>query len=122
MIENGERLVRRLDEKEKELKPEAAFWLYFPEADEWRLVLVEAKLGELGPLHFYNKIQNVLSENSDDFKHLRLDRVSLSKPDSPVAASLKKVFKSKNKNAGLRLRGNVVNGTYIEDAYVYPLN
>lgn len=47
MIESGAKLVQKLDERG--LAPDAAFWLYSPELQAWKLVLAEVKMGKVGP-------------------------------------------------------------------------
>ncbi len=46
MIESGNTLVRKLDERN--IRPEAAFWFYFPDSQKWKLVIAEAKPGGQG--------------------------------------------------------------------------
>ncbi len=46
MIQSGNTLVRKLDERN--IRPDAAFWLYLPDAQEWKLFIVEANLASNG--------------------------------------------------------------------------
>jgi len=43
MIEAGAALVSKLDDQG--VRPDAAFWFYFPDIQQWKLVLAEVKLG-----------------------------------------------------------------------------
>ena len=47
LIDAGAKLVEKLDERG--LAPDAAFWLYSPEEEAWKLLLVEVKLAKKGP-------------------------------------------------------------------------
>ena len=55
LIEAGANLVRKLDERG--LAPDAAFWLYFPELQAWKLVLAAVKVGQVGPREVYREVQ-----------------------------------------------------------------
>ena len=47
LIDAGAKLVQKLDKRG--LAPDAAFWLYSPEEQTWKLVLVEVKLAKRVP-------------------------------------------------------------------------
>jgi len=119
MIKSGAELVRRLDEGR--LQPDAAFWLYSPELQEWKLVIVEVKLERQGPREIYKEIQNVMSHAKDDLGSLSLDSVTLAKPDSPVVSILRTAIRTGDGISGIRFTNNVINGTLVEDAYIYRL-
>lgn len=119
MIRSGAELVRKLDERG--LQPDAAFWLYFPEPQEWKLVIVEVKLDRHGPREIYREIQDVMSVSKEDIGNLPLDWVTLAKPDSPVVSLLRAAIRTGPGVSGIRFTHNVINGTLIEDAYIYRL-
>lgn len=120
MIESGGVLVRKLDEQG--FQPAAAFWLYDPDLRRWKLIIVEVKLGEEGPKKIYKKIQDIISVSKEDMPDVSLDSVTLAKPDAPVVGLLKKAIRTGPGISGIRFTNNVVNGTVIEDAYIYRLN
>lgn len=120
MIESGGMLVRKLDEQG--LQPNAAFWLYDPDLQEWKLIIVEVKLGTEGPKKIYKKIQDVISASKEDMPVMSLDSVTLAKPDAPIVDLLKKAIRTGPGISGIRFTNNVINGTVIEDAYIYRLN
>ena len=77
-LEEGRRLLERLDVKEAETAPasgrtraatlprtkvpvQAAFWWYLPESQEWRLIIATPLVDSYGPLSVYTKIQARLS-------------------------------------------------------------
>lgn len=119
MIKSGAELIRKLDERG--LQPDAAFWLYFPEPEEWKLVIVEVKLDRHGPREIYSEIQNVISDSKEQIGALPLDWVTLAKPDSPVVSLLRTAIRTGPGLSGIRFTHNVINGTLIEDAYIYRL-
>ena len=57
LIDAGAKLVEKLDERG--LAPDLAFWLYSPEEQGWKLLLVEVKLSAKGPKAAYSEIQKM---------------------------------------------------------------
>lgn len=119
MIKSGAELVRKLDEHG--LQPDAAFWLYLPEPQEWKLVIVEVKLGHVGPREIYSQIQHVMAQANEELGGLPLDSVTLAKPDSLVVSLLRHAIRTGEGIGGIRFTNNVINGTLVEDAYIYRL-
>lgn len=119
LIEAGANLVRKLDERG--LAPDAAFWLYSPDLQAWKLVLAAVKVGQVGPRKVYQEIQETLND-TPELQDLTLDVVSISKPDSPVIVLLRTAISTGPGIRGIRFKNNVINGTLIEDAYIYRLN
>jgi hypothetical protein len=120
MIETGATLVRKLDERG--LQPDAALWLYFPDVQQWKLVIAEVKVGKKGPKEVYRQIQKVLTESADEIAELSLDDVALAKPDAPIVALLRVAIRTGPGISGIRFKNNVINGTLIEDVYIYRLS
>ena len=52
---------------------------------------------------------------------MRLDDVTVAEPDGPLIARLAKTVATGAGPNGVRFTRNVVNGTLVEDAYVYRL-
>lgn len=119
LIEAGAKLVRKLDERG--LAPDAAFWLYFPELQAWKLVLAEVKVAQLGPRKVYREVQETLT-GTPELHELTLDDVSIAKPDAPMVALLRTAIHTGPGISGIRFKNNVINGHMIEDAYIYRLN
>ncbi len=115
MIKSGANLVERMDAAG--LEPEAAFWLYDAESENWKLLIADAKIGQSGPRDMYRQIQKLLSQVSG----LSLDEVSLTTPSSSVVTLLRGALRTGPGISGIRFKNNVVNGTVIEDAYIYRL-
>jgi hypothetical protein len=120
MINTGAALIKKLDERGA--SPDAAFWIYFPDIQQWKLMLAEVKLGEIGPKEFYKKIQDTISASKSEIGELSLDDIALSKPESPIVALLRTAIRTGPGINGIRFTNNVINGTVIEDAYIYRLS
>jgi len=120
LIDAGAALVRMLDENG--LQPDAAFWFYFPDAQAWKLVLAEVKVGKDGPKEVYRRIQRLLGREPEQFAALSLDDVTVAKPDAPLVNLLRTALRTgPGIISGIRFSNNVINGTVIEDAYIYRL-
>ena len=52
---------------------------------------------------------------------LSLDSVTLAKPDSLVVSLLRAAIRTEHDINGIRFTNNVINGTLVEDAYIYRL-
>ncbi len=74
LIDTGAKLVQKLDKRG--LAPDAAFWLYSPEEQTWKLVLVEVKLAKKGPKAAYAEMQKILA-GEKELGNLRLDDLVL---------------------------------------------
>ena len=120
MIDSGAHLIRRLDERS--IQPDAAFWLYFPDKETWKLVIAEMQVSKLGPKQGYQKIQQVLREFDEEIPQLALDDITLLDTDAPVVSLLRSAIRTGPGISGIRFKGNVINGTVVEDAYIYRLN
>ena len=117
LITAGEWLLRELDERE--LRPDAVFWFYFPDAGVWKLVIAEVKLGKEGPKGIYKQIQEIIAGMSEEGLVISLEDVTLAKPDAPIVSLLRTAVGTGPGVSGIRFQNNVVNGTLIEDAYIY---
>ncbi|MEK6284894.1 MAG: hypothetical protein AABO57_04065 [Acidobacteriota bacterium] len=137
-LKEGRRLLERLACKEAEVelawgkhraafvgrsdvRVRAAFWWYFPESQEWRLVIATPLVDEVGPLSAYGRVQAELSVISPPLT-LSLQNISLISPKDERVKAFKKQLKIAPDPVGVRFTRSALNGTYIEDAYVYRLD
>jgi hypothetical protein len=120
MIESGNALVNKLDERK--ISPDAAFWFYYPDAQEWKLIIAESKFSIKGPREIYKKIQDIILSSKEELRDLPLESVALVKPETSIVSLLNSVIKTGPGISGIRFTNNVINGTVIEDAYIYRLN
>ncbi len=117
LIEAGERFLRKLDERG--VRPDAAFWLYSRDLDGWKLVVAEVNLGKDGPQRIYKRFQKVLAGLAGEGFIIALNDLTLAKPDAPIVSLLKGAVRASPGASGVRLRNSGIDGTFIEDAYVY---
>ena len=119
LIQEGAALVEGLDGAG--VSPDAALWFYFPDVNSWKLLLAEVKVGPEGPREVYRSVQKTLQSLRNKITHLSLEDVALAKPDAPLIALLRQALVTGPGISGIRFTRNVVNGTLIEDAYIYRL-
>ena len=121
LIREGTALVEALDRAGR--SPEAALWLYSPDLAAWTLLLAESKLGREGPRKMYRAVQKTLQglRTQNQIEHLSLEHVTLEKPDAPIFKRLTQTVATGHGLDGSRFRRSVVDGTFIEDAYIYRL-
>jgi hypothetical protein len=103
-----------------DLRVRAAFWWYFPESQEWRLVIATPLVDEVGPLLGYGVIQKKLSTITPPLT-LNLQNISLISPKDPRVKAFNRAMKIAPDPAGARFTRSALDGTYVEDAYVYRL-
>lgn len=119
LIQEGVTLVEGLDEAG--VSPSAALWFYFPDIAAWRLVLGEVQVGPKGPREAYRVVQKTLKRLRNRISHLALEDIVMAKPDAPVIQLLRQAVATGPGISGIRFTSNVINGTLIEDAYIYRL-
>lgn len=136
-LKDGRRLLERLNTEEAgvaltwgkhragvvaraDVRVQAAFWWYFAESQEWRLVIATPLVDEVGPLSAYGVIQARLSAIKPPLS-LALQNISLISPRDPRVKAFKKAMKVAPDPFGVRFTRSALNGTYVEDAYVYRL-
>ncbi len=120
MIEAGRALIQRLDES-TDLDIEAAYWLYLPEVNRWRLMLASPQVGREGPIAAYGTIWNALNDPPDQQSNLSFNDISVIEPNQDLVAALRASMGTGNERMPVRLSRTAVQGRYIEDALIYRL-
>jgi hypothetical protein len=94
----------------------AAFWLYDSERDVWKLWIGTPRAGK-DLQGAYIKVSEILSASSDRAA-FDLARIRLVRPDDPTIRAVGSVMRVEG-ISDVRLKSNLANGIYIEDALVY---
>ena len=120
----GKRLLIALDHppepKRTSFPVKAAFWLYYPESEEWRLVIATPLVDEQGALKTYSRLQPVLL--SIQPSELSLQNIAVMSPGDSLVKAFRRALRTSPGRSDLRFpRGTVEGRTYIEGAYVYRL-
>lgn len=117
-IDAGEELLKRLDSANVQVA--AALWFYFPEFDDWKLLLSLPRLIKQGPQAAYREVQKCLSKPGQQFA-LSLDDVSIAKLNAPLIQLLKSAIKTGPGISRIRFSKNAVGRQWIEDSLIYRL-
>jgi hypothetical protein len=116
-IEMGRELVRILDGAKFPVT--AAAWIFFPDIDEWRLVIRTPK-AEKNLLEAFGQVARILDEKGDLRKRIDLTRVKLVPPTDRMLDAIGKAVRVDGLST-IRFGRNVINGIYIDDALIYRL-
>ena len=121
MIDAGADLTRRLDEDGFELV--ASFWLYTSESNEWLLVIASPYVTKAGRRKAYLRIRRLLYNGAaeQDFPMILWD-TTVREHNDPLITALRSGLKPRRNIAGRRLTTSIVNGQFIEDAYLYHVS
>ena len=119
MIEAGAELTRLLDQTP--LVVSASLWLYIPESNIWRLIIVSPEVETSGPRKVYQKIQPVLSQILEEKLSIGLKDISVVENNNPLIALLRMAIRTGDGISGIRFSRNTINGHFIEDAYIYRM-
>ena len=118
-IEEGKRLIDALNAAN--LSVDSALWIYAPEPETWRLMLTSPLYDRKGPLKTYEEILSVFRQVKPDLKIDWTGIVAVS-PKHELIKGLRQLQQHWKLNlAGKRLTNNLVNQTWIEDAYIYQI-
>ena len=116
MVESGANLIRSLDKSG--VKVTNAFWSYFSEIDDWKLIISMPEKKEQRSA--YEAIQK--SIHSKEFSvNLTIDQISTIKPQAPIIKLLKSAITTGPGISNIRFSQNVVNGQLIEDVHIYRI-
>ena len=115
----GRDLVQYLDTTE--FAVHSALWLFLPETAEWRLVIASPFVEKRGPTAAYRFLQAALKKTRGEARDLRVSDITAISPSDPLIRTLSTAMTTGPGIAGIRFSRNVVNGAFIEDAYIYRL-
>lgn len=100
----------------------AAFWLYYPEPEEWRLVIATPLVDEKGPLDTYSRLQEVLLPHlANQPANLDLLNIAVISPSDKLAKAIRRAMRASEWSPYVRFTRSTLGGEYVEDAYVYRL-
>jgi len=118
-IEGGKRLLEALDENGLDIR--AAFWYYFPEPEEWRLVFATPMVDKEGPIVTYSRIRVIL-QGLDPIPEIPMRYISAVSPNSNLVKNLRSFIQIHPDNKSEHyLRHTIANGSYIDNAILYRI-
>jgi hypothetical protein len=112
----GREFLQKLDLTDLDVR--AAFWLYRDEPDDWRLIIATPLADRIGSREVYRKLYPLWHED----QKLDWSQITVLGIDDPLVRMIGSVLKTGPGIGGTVFSRNVINGTYIEDAYIYRMN
>lgn len=116
-VDMGREFIRILDEASFPVT--GAAWIFFPDVEEWRLVIRTPK-AEKNLQQALLEIAVALDSQGDLRKRLDLSRVKLVPPKDRMLAAMGSVVRADGLST-IRFSRNIVNGVLIDDALIYRL-
>jgi uncharacterized membrane protein len=113
----GAELVSALEAHHFQLRD--ALWLYLPELSDWQLWLSSPTLNTTGPAGAYSELGRIARRA--DIAGIDLSDVVIVDPGNPLLQLLRSAIGTGPNIGGIRFSRNTINGTFIEDAYIYKL-
>ena len=94
-------------------------WLYSSEFEAWRLYIASPIVDSVGPREAYVRLLSAIRSSDPDLaSEITITLVS---PKEPLIRGLRRVFGTTKSVHGMRLGNNVIDGVFIEHAYVYRI-
>jgi hypothetical protein len=115
MKKAGAELTRKLDEAKWPVT--ASFWYFVSDDNQWKLIVASPKLESEGPRQSYEAISNAGSTLREYFGGLEF--ISVVTPKNDVVRTLALALNTGPTITGIRFSKNMIDGHYIDDAYVY---
>lgn len=120
MIEAGKTLIERLDESNSDVR--AAFWMFFPDEKRWKLIIASQLVKYDGPRQFYKRVVEANKKADELESVISLNDVSVTGTSDALVNLLSGAISTGNEISGIRFSRNAINGTFIEDSYIYRIN
>ena len=117
MIDAGAELTMKLDEMG--LPVTAAFWLFAPEVNEWRLLFASPEVSTKGPRDIYEKIRQAIEQLGAGAAAVPLSVIGLLDAEADLVRLLRLAVNTGPGINRVRFSKNVINGHFIDDALIY---
>ncbi len=119
MISAGAELTRRLDDARFIVS--ASLWLFTSETEGWRFVIASPEVRTRGLRWAYKQVQAVVSKMLNARARIPLKDIAVIDSNDPLIKLLRVAIRTGSGISGIRFTKNVINGTPIEDAYIYRI-
>ena len=122
-IRAGAALVTALDRDA--INPSAAFWFYYSDTQQWRLLLCGPKLDAVKktPEAAYATVAKTLASLGDAAQPVSIADIKIIPSDDPLMQVLRGLLRTPpNAIIGASFKNNFINGVLIEDLYAYRVS
>lgn len=116
MIDGGAALTAKLDENG--LGVTAAFWLFLPELNEWRLHFASPDVGTKGPREVYERVSLAIDQLGANAA-TPLSIVTVLDDNDDLVRLLKGGIRTGPGLNRIRFSRDVIDGHFIDDALIY---
>jgi hypothetical protein len=120
MIDAGVKLVERLDQSQSNVQ--AALWLFLPEEKTWEMIVISPLVKTDGPRSFYKRILEANKKAEESESIISLNDIKVADTSNPLITVLRIAISTGSGITGIRFSKNTINGTFIEDSYIYRIN
>lgn len=120
MIDAGAKLVERLDQSQSNVQ--AALWLFLPEEKTWEMIVISPLVKTDGPRSFYKRILEANKKADEPESIISLNDIKVADTSNPLINILRIAISTGSGITGIRFSKNTINGTFIEDSYIYRIN
>lgn len=120
MIDAGAKLVERLDQSQSNVQ--AALWLLVPDEKTWKMMVISPLVKTVGPRSFYKRILEANKKANESESIISLNDIGVADTSNPLINLLRIAISTGTGIAGIRFSKNTINGTFIEDSYIYRIN
>jgi hypothetical protein len=120
MIAAGAKLVERLDQSQSNVQ--AALWLFLPEEKTWEMIVISPSVKTDGPRSFYKRILEANKKADESESIISLNDIKVADTSNPLINVLRTAISTGSGITGIRFSKNTINGTFIEDSYIYRIN
>ena len=120
MIDAGTKLVERLDQSQSNVQ--AALWLFLPEEKTWEMIVISPLVKTDGPRSFYKRILEANKKADESESIISLNDIKVADTSNPLINVLRTAISTGSGITGIRFSKNTINGTFIEDSYIYRIN
>ena len=120
MIDAGAKLVERLDQSQSNVQ--AALWLFLPEENTWEMIVISPLVKTDGPRSFYKRILEANKKVDESKSIISLNDIKVADTSNPLINVLRIAISTGSGITGIRFSKNTLNGTFIEDSYIYRIN
>jgi uncharacterized membrane protein len=117
MIDAGAELTQQLDRMG--IPTTAAFWLFAPEINEWRLCFASPEVNTVGSRAVYEKIWQAINQLKDRASAAPLSVIRVLDADDELVRLLRSMVRPDPDVDRFRFTKSAINGHYIEDALIY---
>jgi hypothetical protein len=118
-VSGGAKLLEALDQRGIPIP--AAFWFYYPDREEWRLVLGTPLFDQKGPIKAYTAVLTVLQQ-TPEITSFELENISIVSARDQIVRVLAGAWATGPGIHNLRYTQRAVQNVVIEDVLIYRLD